>query len=78
MAKQENEVPAPTETSTSTPTEPVFPTYEGDVLGEEVEHVVSTPTGEVAFKTTSQGTFTPTNDEERLAVELLGATPKGA
>lgn len=52
------------------------PTYKGDqlIVG---DHLVSTPSGEVKFTVTTKGSYTPQNDKEREAVELLGATPTG-
>lgn len=53
-----------------------LPTYKGDqlIVG---EHLVSTVSGEVKLTVSTKGTYTPQNDKEREAVELLGARPTG-
>jgi hypothetical protein len=51
-----------------------FPTYRGEALI-VADHCVATPNGEAEFTVTTEGQYTPKNEKERQAVELLGATP---
>lgn len=51
-----------------------FPTYKGDNLIAG-DHCVALPNGEAKFTVTTKGEYQPKNDEERQALELLGASP---